>query len=80
MDKKRGVVVIGTGLIAKFHARAVNASEKLRLAGFVGRTMEKASALSAEFGGGVRCARRGGACRCAPSRSRAGGEAHRDNG
>lgn len=51
MDKKRGVVVIGTGLIAKFHARAVNASEKLRLAGFVGRTMEKASALSAEFGG-----------------------------
>lgn len=48
---KRGVVIIGTGLIAKFHARAVNASEKLRLVGFVGRTMEKAAAMATEFGG-----------------------------
>jgi predicted dehydrogenase len=48
---KRGVVIVGTGLIAKFHAQAVNASEKLELVGFAGRTMEKAAALAAEFGG-----------------------------
>ena len=48
---KRGVVIIGTGLISKFHAQAVNASERLSLVGFVGRTLEKASALASEFGG-----------------------------
>ena len=51
MSEKRGVVIVGTGLIAKFHAQAVNASPKLELVGFVGRTMEKAAALVAEFGG-----------------------------
>ena len=48
---KRGVLIVGTGLIAKFHAQAVNASGMLELLGFVGRTMEKAAALAAEFGG-----------------------------
>lgn len=48
---KRGVVIIGTGLITKFHAQAVCASEKLELKGFVGRTQEKAAARAAEFGG-----------------------------
>lgn len=46
-----GVVIVGTGLIAKFHAQAVNASAKLELKGFCGRTREKAAALAAEFGG-----------------------------
>ena len=48
---KRGVVIVGTGLIARFHAQAVNASAKLELRGFVGRTAEKASELAKEFGG-----------------------------
>ena len=48
---KRGVVIVGTGLIAKFHAQAVNASERLELVGFVGRTIEKAAAFATEFGG-----------------------------
>lgn len=47
----RGVVIVGTGLIAKFHAQAVNASSRLTLKGFVGRTREKALSLSSEFGG-----------------------------
>lgn len=47
----RGVLVVGTGLIARFHAQAVNASAKLRLVGFVGRTQDKADALAGEFGG-----------------------------
>lgn len=51
MSEKRGVVIVGTGLIAKFHAQAVNASGRLSLVGFAGRTMEKAAALVAEFGG-----------------------------
>ena len=48
---RRGVVIVGTGLIARFHAQAVNASAKLELRGFVGRTAKKASALAREFGG-----------------------------
>ncbi len=51
MGKRRGVIVVGTGLIARFHAKAVNASEKLELKGFVGRSQEKAAGLSDEFGG-----------------------------
>lgn len=31
---KRGVVIVGSGLIARFHAQAVRASEKLELKGF----------------------------------------------
>lgn len=49
--KKRGVVIVGTGLIARFHAQAVNASEKLELLGFVGRSVGKARVLADEFGG-----------------------------
>ncbi len=48
---KRGVLIVGTGLIARFHAQAVNASGRLELIGFAGRTLEKAGALAAEFGG-----------------------------
>ena len=48
---ERGVIIVGTGLITKFHAQAVNASSKLKLKGFVGRTKEKAAARAAEFGG-----------------------------
>ncbi len=48
---KRGVVVVGTGLIARFHALAASASGKLGLAGFVGRSADRAEALAAEFGG-----------------------------
>ena len=47
----RGVMIVGTGLIARFHAQAVKASSKLELRGFCGRTKEKAAALAAEFGG-----------------------------
>lgn len=47
----RKTIIVGTGLIAKFHAQAVNASEKLQLAGFVGRSKEKSERLAAEFGG-----------------------------
>ena len=46
---ERGVIIVGTGLITKFHAQAVNASSKLKLKGFVGRTKEKAAARAAEF-------------------------------
>ena len=48
---KHGVLIVGTGLIARFHAQAVNASGRLELIGFAGRTLEKAGALAAEFGG-----------------------------
>lgn len=47
----RKTIIVGTGLIARFHAQAVNASEKLQLAGFVGRTREKTVRLAEEFGG-----------------------------
>lgn len=39
---KKGVVVIGTGLIARFHVQAVLSSEKAFLVGVCGRTKEKA--------------------------------------
>lgn len=40
---KKGVVVIGTGLIAKFHVQAVLESENAFLVGVCGRTKEKAA-------------------------------------
>ena len=49
---KRGVVIVGTGLIAKFHAQAVCASDRLSLVGFVGRNTDRAASFAAEFGGG----------------------------
>lgn len=51
MDK-RGVVIIGSGLIARFHAQAVNASEKLELKGFCDLfSIDSAKKAAAEFGG-----------------------------
>ena len=46
-----GVMIVGTGLISRFHAQAVNASPLLALKGFCGRTREKAAACAAAFGG-----------------------------
>ena len=49
---KRGVVIVGSGLIARFHAQAVKASEKLELKGFCDTfSMESAKKAAAEFGG-----------------------------
>ena len=45
-----GVVIVGTGLIARFHAQAVNASEKLRLVAVVNPTEGHGDAFAAEFG------------------------------
>lgn len=50
--RKRGVVIVGSGLIARFHAQAVNASEKLELLGFCDTFLpEGAKRAAAEFGG-----------------------------
>ena len=46
-----GVMIVGTGLISRFHAQAVNASPLLALKGFCGRTRDKAAACAAAFGG-----------------------------
>ena len=49
---KRGVVIVGSGLIARFHAQAVRASEKLELKGFCDTfSLESAKRAAAEFGG-----------------------------
>ena len=49
---KRGVVIVGSGLIARFHAPAVKASEKLELKGFCDTfSVESAKKAAAEFGG-----------------------------
>ena len=49
---KRGVVIVGSGLIARFHAQAVKASEKLELKGFCDTfSVESAKKAAAEFGG-----------------------------
>ena len=49
---RRGVVIVGSGLIARFHAQAVKASERLELKGFCD-TFSRAGAerAAAEFGG-----------------------------
>lgn len=49
---KRGVVIVGSGLIARFHAQAVRASGKLELKGFCDTySLESARRAAAEFGG-----------------------------
>ncbi len=48
---KTPALIIGSGLIARFHAQALKASDKLTLAGFCARSSAKAEALTAEFGG-----------------------------
>lgn len=45
-----GVAVIGTGLIARFHAQAVNASAKLKLVAFVNPTEGHGDEFAAGFG------------------------------
>ena len=49
-NQKTGVVVVGTGLIARFHARAVKASAKLELVAAVDLVRERAEKFAAEFG------------------------------
>ena len=49
---KRSVVIVGSGLIARFHAQAVKASAKLELKGFCDTfSLESAKRAAAEFGG-----------------------------
>ena len=49
---RRGVVIVGTGLIARFHAQAVNASDKLELKGFCDLfSLDGAKRAADEFGG-----------------------------
>ena len=53
MEKDRGqigVVLVGTGLIARFHAQAVQASRKLRLVAAVNPAPGHGDAFAAEFG------------------------------
>ena len=45
-----GVVIVGTGLIARFHAQAVKASPKLELVAAVDVVKERAERFAAEFG------------------------------
>ena len=45
-----GVAIVGTGLIARFHAQAVNASSKLRLAVVVNPIAGQGESFAAEFG------------------------------
>ena len=45
-----GVVIVGTGLIARFHAQAVNASAKLKLVAVVHPVEGRGDAFAAEFG------------------------------
>ena len=49
-NQKTGVVVVGTGLIARFHAQAVKASAKLELVAAVDLVRERAEKFAAEFG------------------------------
>ena len=45
-----GVAIVGTGLIARFHAKAVEASEKLKLVAVVHPVQGRGDAFAAEFG------------------------------
>ena len=48
---KHGVVIVGSGLIARFHARAVKASHRLELKGFCDTySLASAQKAAAEFG------------------------------
>ena len=49
---KQGVVIVGSGLIARFHAQAVKASHRLELKGFCDTySLASAQKAAAEFGG-----------------------------
>ena len=49
-NEQIGVAIVGTGLIARFHAQAVNASAKLRLAVVVNPIEGQGESFAAEFG------------------------------
>lgn len=49
-NEQIGVAIVGTGLIARFHAQAVNASTKLRLAVAVNPIEGQGEPFAAEFG------------------------------
>jgi len=49
-EKTIGVVIVGTGLIARFHANAVKASAKLRLVACVDIDRARAEKFAAEYG------------------------------
>ncbi len=46
-----GFGIVGCGMIAKFHARAIADIKGAKLVGCFNRTIDKAKALAAEFGG-----------------------------
>ncbi len=46
-----GFGIVGCGMIAKFHARAIADIKGAKLVGCFNRTIDKANALAAEFGG-----------------------------
>jgi UDP-N-acetyl-2-amino-2-deoxyglucuronate dehydrogenase len=46
-----GFGIVGCGMIAKFHARAIRDIKGAKLVGCFNRTLDKAQALAAEFGG-----------------------------
>ncbi len=48
--RKQGFAIVGTGLIAAFHARALREVPGARLVGVCGRSLEKAAEFGAEFG------------------------------
>ena len=49
--EKVGVVIAGTGLIARFHAQAIRDSALVRLVAVCGRDAARTAAFCAEFGG-----------------------------
>ena len=49
-ENTRGVVIVGTGLIARFHAQAVKASGRLELAAVVNPHRDRAEAFADAFG------------------------------
>ena len=49
--EKTGVVIAGTGLIARFHAQAVKSSSRVRLVAVCGRDAARTAAFCAELGG-----------------------------
>jgi len=53
MERELGFGILGAGLVAPFHARAIKASRGARLIGFADVNRARAEKLAAEFGGAV---------------------------
>ncbi len=53
--EKYGFAILGTGMIAGFHARAIKAMPDARLVAVCSRTPERAAAFAAEFGCAAYC-------------------------